>query len=128
MVGIVAYVLYAVGYPMLPTTSITQSAYSVYRKELLMTMIIFAMYNPDTDYVEVSLNAEIHVYFNCQKCNSSVRLGESSDIAYLTRLAREKPGLYAKLTAKDGGFQVCVEAMEIIGWLSSIVYIIVIYN
>lgn len=93
-----------------------------------MTMIIFAMYNPDTDYVEVSLNAEIHVYFNCQKCNSSVRLGEASDIAYLTRLAREEPGLYAKLTAKDGGFQVCVEAMEIIGWLSSIVYIIVIYN
>ena len=32
-----------------------------------MTTIIFAMYNPDTDYVEVSLNAEIHVYFNCQK-------------------------------------------------------------
>lgn len=111
-----------------PRLLFTQSAYSVYRKELLMTMIIFAMYNPDTDYVEVSLNAEIHVYFNCQKCNSSVRLGEASDIAYLTRLAREEPRLYAKLTAKDGGFQVCVEAMEIIGWLSSIVYIIVIYN
>ncbi len=93
-----------------------------------MTTIIFAMYNPDTDSVEVSLNAEIHVYFNCQKCNSSVRLGEASDIAYLTRLAREEPGLYAKLAAKDGGFQVCVEAIEIIGWLSSIVYIIVIYN
>ena len=49
-----------------------------------MTMIIFAMYNTDTDYVAVSLNAEIHVYFNCQKCNSSVRLGDASDIAYLT--------------------------------------------
>ncbi len=93
-----------------------------------MTTIIFAMYNPDTNYVEVSLNAEIHVYFNCQKCNSSVRLGEASDIAYLTGLAREEPGPYAKLAAQDGGFQVCVEAMELIGWLSSIVYIIVICN
>lgn len=93
-----------------------------------MTTIIFAMYNPDTNYVEVSLNAEIHVYFNCRKCNSSVRLGEASDIAYLTGLAREEPGLYAKFAVQDGRFQVCVEAMEIIGWLSSIVYIIVIYN
>lgn len=56
-----------------------------------MTKIIFAMYNPETDCVEVSLNDEIHVYFNCQKCNATVRLDEPSDIAYLTRLAREEP-------------------------------------
>lgn len=43
-----------------------QSAYSVNRKELLMTKIIFAMYNPKTDCVEVSLNDEIHVSFNCK--------------------------------------------------------------
>lgn len=76
-----------------------------------MTMIIFAMYNTDTDYVAVSLNAEIHVYFNCQKCNSSVRLGDASDIAYLTRLAREEPGMYAKLASRDGCLQGYVEAM-----------------
>ena len=57
-----------------------------------MTKIIFAMYNPETDCVEVSLNAEIHVSFNCKKCNASVHLDEPSDIAYLTRLAREEPG------------------------------------
>lgn len=65
-----------------------QSAYSVNRKEPLMTKIIFAMYNPETGCVEVILNDEIHVSFNCQKCNASVHLDEPSDIAYLTRLAR----------------------------------------
>ena len=75
-----------------------------------MTKIIFAMYNPITDCVEISHNAEIHVSFNCQKCNASVRLDEPSDIAYLTRLAREEPGLYAKLASRDGGLQGYVEA------------------
>lgn len=76
-----------------------------------MTKIIFAMYNPENDCVEVSLNAKIHVSFDCQNCNSSVRLDEPSDIAYLTRLAREEPGLYAKLASKKGGLQGYVEAM-----------------
>ena len=76
-----------------------------------MTKIIFAMYNPETDCVEVSLNDEIHVSFNCQKCNDSVPLTEPSDIAYLTRLAREEPSLYAKLASKNGGLQGYVEAM-----------------
>lgn len=77
-----------------------------------MTKIIFAMYNPKTDCVEVSLNAEIHVYFNCQKCNSSIRLGDASDIAYLTKLAREVPGLYAKLSSRHDGLQKYVEVMN----------------
>ncbi|MBE5880460.1 MAG: hypothetical protein E7288_10890 [Lachnospiraceae bacterium] len=76
-----------------------------------MTKIIFAMYNPETDCVEVSLNENIRIYFNCQKCNASVRLNEPSDIAYLTRLAREEPRLYAKLASKDDGMQGYVEAM-----------------
>lgn len=50
-----------------------------------MIKIIFAMYNPETDCVEVSLDDEIHVSFDCQKYNASVRLDEPSDIAYLTR-------------------------------------------
>lgn len=77
-----------------------------------MTRIIFAMYNPKTDCVEVRLNDEIHVSFNCQKCNAFVHLNEPSDIAYLTKLAREQPGLYAKLDSRDGGLQGYVEAME----------------
>lgn len=69
------------------------------------------MYNHETDCVEVNLNDKIHISFNCQKCNASVRLYEPSDIAYLTRLAREEPGLYAKLASKADGLQGYVEAM-----------------
>ncbi len=69
------------------------------------------MYNPETDCVEVNLDDEIHISFNCQKCNASVCLNEPSDIAYLLRLAREEPGLYAKLASRDGGLQGYVEAM-----------------
>lgn len=76
-----------------------------------MTKIIFAMYNPETDCVEVKINEHIHISFNCQKCNASVHLDEPSDIAYLTRLAREEPGLYAKLASRVGGLQGYVEAM-----------------
>ena len=76
-----------------------------------MITIIFAMYNPETDCVEVSLNENIRISFNCQKCNASVHLDEPSDIAYLTRLAREEPGLYAKLASRNGGLQGYVEAM-----------------
>lgn len=76
-----------------------------------MIKMIFVMYNHETDCVEVNLNDEILVSFNCQKCNASVHLDEPSDIAYLTKLAREEPGLYAKLASRDGGLQGYVEAM-----------------
>lgn len=76
-----------------------------------MTKIIFAMYHSETDCVEVNLNDKIHVSFNCQKCNASVHLNEPSDIAYLTKLAREEPWLYTKLASRDGGLQGYVEAM-----------------
>lgn len=76
-----------------------------------MTKIIFAMYNPENDCVEVNLNDEIHVSFYCKKCNASVRLNEPSDIAYLTKLTREEPGLYAKLASRDGRLQGYVDAM-----------------
>lgn len=76
-----------------------------------MTKIIFATYNPKTNCVEVSLDDKIHISYDCQKCNASVHLDEPSDIAYLTRLAREEPGLYAKSATRDGGLQGYVEAM-----------------
>ena len=69
------------------------------------------MYNPKTDCVDVYLDEQIHSSINCQKCNASVRLNEPSDIAYLTRLAREEAGLYGKLVSKESGLQGYVEAM-----------------
>ncbi len=76
-----------------------------------MTKIIFAMYNPETDCVDVSLNENIRISFNCQKCNASVHLNEPSDIANLTRLTQEELGLYAKLASRDGALQEYAEAM-----------------
>ena len=76
-----------------------------------MTKIIFAIYNPETDCVEVSIDDRIHVSFDCKKCNSTVHFDDPNDIAYLLRLAREEPGFYAELAVKDGGLQGYVEAM-----------------
>lgn len=77
-----------------------------------MTKKNFAMYNPESYCIEISLNEQIHVSFDCQKCNASVRLDESSDIAYLTRLAKEEPGLYVKLASRNGRLHGYIETME----------------
>ncbi len=70
-----------------------------------MTKNLFAMY-PSSATIEISLGDKIQASFDCQKCNAEVHLTESSDIAYL---AREEPGLYATLAARDGGLQGYVE-------------------
>lgn len=76
-----------------------------------MTKIIFAIYIPETDCVEVTIDNRIHISFDCKKCNSTVHFDDPDDIAYLLRLAREEPGFYAELAAKDDGLQGYVEAM-----------------
>ncbi len=76
-----------------------------------MIKTIFAMYNPETNYVNVSLDELIHISFDCQKCNATVHFDEPSDIAYLTRLAREEPAFYAEPACRDGGLQGYIEAM-----------------
>ncbi len=53
-----------------------------------MTKIIFAMYHSETDTIKVSLVAYNHRSFDCQKYNAKVRLNESSNISYLTRLTQ----------------------------------------
>lgn len=57
-----------------------------------MFKVIFAMYIHETGSVEASIDAKIHVSFDCQKCNASVHLNVPSDIAYLIRLARKNLG------------------------------------
>ena len=83
-------------------------------KERIMTMskIISALYNPETDCVEVTLDNQFHITFNCQNCTAQATLADPLDIAYLIRLAREEPGFYASLASRKGGLQEYVEAME----------------
>ena len=76
-----------------------------------MSKIVFAMYNPETDCVEVTIDNQFNVTFNCQNCNAQVKLEDPLDIAYLTCLAREYPGFYASLASRKGGLQGYVEAM-----------------
>lgn len=76
-----------------------------------MSKIISALYNHETDCVEVTLDNQFHVTFNCQNCNSQVKLADPLDIAYLIRLAREEPGFYASLASRKDGLQGYVEAM-----------------
>jgi hypothetical protein len=103
----VAYPYLTVSVPLLPTA--TNNVF----KERIMTMskIISAMYNPETDYVEVILDNQFHVTFNCQNCNALVKLADPLDISCLTRLAREDPAFYASLVSRKGGLQGYVEAM-----------------
>lgn len=77
-----------------------------------MSKIISALYNHETDCVEVTLDNQFHVTFNCQNCNSQVKLEDPLDIAYLTRLSREEPSFYATLASRKDGLQGYVEAME----------------
>ena len=77
-----------------------------------MIKIIIAIYNPETDCIEVSLyDEQINISIYSQICNTSFRLYEQSDITYLTMLASECPRLYAILASIDGGLQGYVEAM-----------------
>ena len=76
-----------------------------------MNKIVSALYNPETDCVEVTLDNQFHVTFNCQNCNAQVTFADPLDIAYLIRLAREEPGFYASLASRKGGLQGYVEAM-----------------
>ena len=73
---------------------------------------LFAIYNPKAKCVEVRLDAEMHISFNYQKCNTTVHLDKPSNIAYIPRLAREEPKLYAKLFSRDGSLLEYIEAMK----------------
>ena len=75
----------------------------------------FAMYNPVTDTVEVSVGAGTVMVLSCQEYNATVTLEDPDDIVYLYRLARETPMFYAELALMDGGLQGFAEGM---GWFN----------
>lgn len=85
-----------------------------------MNKIISALYNPETNCVEVTLDNQFHVTFNCQNCNAQVKLADPLDISHLTRLARGEPGFYASLASRKGGLQGYVETMGEVELISHI--------
>lgn len=46
-----------------------------------------ALYNHETNCVEVTLDNQFRVTFNCQNRNAQVTLADPLDISYLTRLS-----------------------------------------
>ena len=60
-----------------------------------MSKIISALYNPETDCVEVTLDNQFRSIFNCRNYNAQVTFADPLDIAYL----------------RKGGLQGYVEAM-----------------
>lgn len=103
----VAYLYLTTGYS-LPSTT-TNHVFK--ERNTTMSKIIFAMYNQETDSVEVTLDNQFHITFNCPNCNAQVKLTGSLNISYLTRLAREEPGFYASLASRKGRLQGYVETL-----------------
>lgn len=85
------YILYGRPLRAFPDFSIyLQSTYSVYRKDLLMGKLIFAMFNPENICVEVNLAKQLPVSFDHQKCDTSIHLNNISNIYYLTRFTKKQ--------------------------------------
>lgn len=72
----------------------------------------FAIYNPSSDTIEVSVAPGSILVTRCKEFNRIVRLENPEDIVYLYRLAQEQPLTYAKFALQDGGLQGYVDAMN----------------
>lgn len=72
----------------------------------------FAMYNPDTDTIEVTAAPGTVLFIRCKEFNASVALENPEDIVYLYHLAEEQPLIYAKFALSDNGLQEYVSAMN----------------
>lgn len=114
------YILYGRPLRAFPDFSIyLQSTYSVYRKDLLMGKLIFAMFNPENICVEVNLAKQLPVSFDHQKCDTSIHLNNISNIYYLTRFTKKTTGLYVKLIPQYDGLQKYVKKIKMESSLSS---------
>ena len=72
----------------------------------------FAMYNPESDTVEVNAGPGSVQYIRCKEFNGTVSFDDPNDIVYLFRLAEEQPLTYAKFALSDTGLQDYVDAMK----------------
>ena len=72
----------------------------------------FAMYNPDSDSIEISVAPGSVLFIRCKDFNANVTLDNPDDIVYLYRLAEEQPLTYAKFALRERGLQGYVERMN----------------
>lgn len=72
----------------------------------------FAMYNPVTDTIEVTVTSGTILFIRCKEFNATVSLENPEDIVYLYRLAEEQPLTYAKFALSGNGLQEYVDAMN----------------
>lgn len=72
----------------------------------------FAMYNPDSDTIEVTIASGSVLVIRCKEFNASVTLESPEDMVYLYRLAEEQPLTYAKFALSDGWLQGYVDTMN----------------
>jgi hypothetical protein len=70
----------------------------------------FAMYNPVTDTVEVSIGTGTALFIGC--INSTVIFDDPNNVVYLYHLTVEQPLTYAKFALSDNGLQDYVDAMN----------------
>jgi hypothetical protein len=72
----------------------------------------FAMYNPETDIVEVNTGTDSVLFIRCIDFNSKVIFDDPNNVVYLYHLAKEQPLTYAKFALSDNRLQDYVDAMN----------------
>ncbi|MDD2968078.1 MAG: hypothetical protein PHT21_00720 [Lachnospiraceae bacterium] len=72
----------------------------------------FAMYNPESDTVEVNADPGSVQYIRCKEFNATVRFDDPNDIVYLYRFAEEQPLTYIDFALSDTELQDYVDAMN----------------
>lgn len=71
----------------------------------------FALYNPVTDTIEVTVTSGTILFIRCKEFNTTVSLENPEDIVYLYHLMEKQPLTYAKFALSDNGLQGYVDAM-----------------
>lgn len=78
-----------------------------------MNNIYFATYNYVTDSIEIYVGEKLKFVLNCTRLNNNIFFGDSLDIAYLHRLAREEPFNYICFALQPYGLQGYVESLNV---------------
>lgn len=78
-----------------------------------MKEIYFAIYNPVKDSIEIYVETQLKIIFDCSKINDTVYLDDPLDISYLHRLTCEEPFNYIYFALQPNGLQGYIEAMNV---------------